>query len=74
MTDIEILDLWSHSTAKPSLVFPKFDGVFFVDSLNWSSRSILEYAASRHLSFACTPVTAEPPLKRQIDLASLSFR
>jgi hypothetical protein len=75
-TDIEIVDLWAHRVADPPRALPHSDAdsVFFVDKLNWSSRSKLEYVASRRLSTGCVAVPDEQPLNGEIEVPSLSFR
>jgi hypothetical protein len=74
MTDIEIVDLWTHRIAKPLLAFPHSDDAFFIDKLNWSSASTLEYVASRHLSAGCDDVPGEQSLNGRIEVRSLVFR
>jgi hypothetical protein len=72
-TDIEIVDLWNHRVARPSLAFAKSEDVTRIEELRWSSSSILDYVSMTYRRFGCLAVPEARPLVGRIDAGSLSF-
>jgi hypothetical protein len=72
--DIEVLDLWGHRVGKPTIVFPKSDGVTWIDKLHWSSGSTLEYSASFRGRRDCSFVFKQKPLTGRVEVVGIAFR
>jgi hypothetical protein len=72
-TDIEIVDLWARRIARPIVKLPDSDGPWWIEHLNWTSRSTLEYVASSRTP-DCRRLSETLSRKGRFDIADLSFR
>lgn len=73
LTDVEVVDLWSHKVGKAALNLPGSHDIFSVEKLEWPTPAMLACTV-RKLNQDCKLLNGEPPIRVAVDVRNVQLR